>query len=334
MPSEETIRSALGAVAGAREDFRNALVRTVDQLRGSLVTRESDPDGTLRRTGAELGPFAAGRIDPARFASLLAPGDTLDPDGRTVIERAVEVLSGLLDQGDDLFVARLPEGGRLVEAVRDALAEAGRAFGAARCAELARTGRFRADDHREWLDRFPPEAWSRRERDTAPPLVVSLRGSDLRPAGLSDLLDGVQKLVLVVDGEAPPAALARCVSPGVHVLQCADAQGLGALADAEGPAVVAIVPGGAEFAHRPAGDGARGLRLTVSSLPEREPKRALGSISVWRQVDDLRLLRALAAPGGGAGAADAAGDGAAAGPATDADLLAAWILRQGGAAAS
>jgi hypothetical protein len=334
MPSEETTREALAAVAAARDDYRSALVGTADQLRGLLLAQSGNGDENLDRAASELGSFAAGHIDVERFASLFQADRSLDEASRAHLERAADTLESLAAAEDDLFVIDLPAGEDLRETVIRALGESGRAFGAARTAELARTGRFKDEDHRRWIDRFPPDSWSDREREIAPPLIVRLRGEDLRAGGLANLLDGSQKIVLIVDGKAPPAALVRCITPGVHVLQTSDPSALARIAKTEGPAIAALVPeDAARFEHRPGAGGTAGLRLTVEFLPEAEPKRAIGRISVFQQNEELRQLRVLAGAtpaieGTGASAlAESAG-------ATDADVLAAWILRQGGQGAA
>jgi len=335
MPSDERTRDALASVEAARDDYRSALVGTADQLRGLLLTHGGGPDSGLDRAAAELGTFADGRIDVERFASLVASDKVLDEASRGHLERAVETLESLAATGDDLFVAQVPAGGDLTETVARALGEAGRAYGAARTAELARTGRFKADEHRRWIDHFPPSLWSSNEREIAPPLVVLLRGEDFRAGGLSDFLDGAQKIVLLVEGKSPPAALVRCLTPGVHVLQTADPAALVRIGETDGPAIAALVPAeAARFEHQPGSDGSSGLRLTVEMVPEDDPRRALGRISAFQQAEELRQLRVLA---GATRIVGVAGDGAAgpdAAPATDADVLAAWILGQGGQGAA
>ena len=331
MPSDERTRDALAAVTAARDDYRSALVGTADQLRGLLLAQGGEPGAGLDRAAAELGNFGAGHIDVERFASLVASDEVLDEASRGHLARAVETLESLTAAGDDVFVAQVPAGGDLSETVARALGEAGRAYGAARTAELARTGRFKAAEHGRWIDHFPPAQWSRNEREIAPPLVVSLRGEDFRAGGLADFLDGTQKIVLIVEGKSPPAALVRCLTPGVHVLQTDDPATLARIGDTEGPAIAALVPSdAARFEHRPGSDGSPRLRLTVENVPGDDPKRSLGRISAFQQAEELRLLRVLT---GATRSVGAAGDGAAgadAAPATDADVLAAWILGQGG----
>jgi hypothetical protein len=334
MPSEDSTRDALAAVAAARDDYRSALVGTADQLRGLLLAHAGSGDQGRDRAALELGNFAAGHIDVERFASLFKPDHTLDEASRAHLERAVETLESLAAVGDAVFMVEVPAGGDLREIVLQALGESGRAFGAARTAELARTGRFKDEEHRRWIDRFPPALWSDRERAIAPPLIVHLRGAELRVGGLADLLDGAQKIVLIVEGKAPPAALVRCVTPGVHVLQTSDPAALKRIGETDGPAIAALLPeDAARFEHRPGEDGSAGLRLTVEEIPDAEPKRAIGRISAFQQVEELRQLKVLA--GATAGVAPVAnGAGVEGSGATDADVLAAWILKQGGRGAA
>jgi len=335
MPSDERTRDALAAVTAARDDYRSALVGTADQLRGLLLAQGGGPDAGLDRAAAELGNFATGHIDVERFASLIASDEVLDEASRGHLARAVETLESLTAAGDDVFVAQVPAGGDLSETVARALGEAGRAYGAARTAELARTGRFKAAEHGRWIDHFPPAQWSRNEREIAPPLVVSLRGEDFRAGGLADFLDGTQKIVLIVEGKSPPAALVRCLTPGVHVLQTDDPATLARIGDTEGPAIAALVPSdAARFEHRPGSDGSPRLRLTVENVPGDDPKRSLGRISAFQQAEELRLLRVLTGATRSVGAAGDGAAGAGAAPATDADVLAAWILGQGGQGAA
>jgi hypothetical protein len=334
MPSEDTTRDALAAVAAARDDYRSALVGTVDQLRGMLLAQSGDGDAGLQQAASELGNFAAGHIDVERFASLFRSEPSMDEASRAHLERAAQTLESLAAAGDELFVLEVPAGGDLREAVTRALGDSGRAFGAARTAELARTGRFRDEEHRSWIDHFPPALWSSRERQIAPPIVVRLRGEDLRAGGLAELLDGAQKVVLIVEGKAPPAALVRCLTPGVHVLQTSDPEALARIGETAGPAIAALVPEeAARFENRPGEEGTSGLKLSIEFMPEEDPRRSVGRISSFQQAEELKQLRVLAgaAPVGESDSSITAFDSAGA---TDADVLAAWILRQGGPGAA
>ena len=330
MPSDELKRRALEALGDRAESFRSAVAEAVDELR-VLLDRQRSPVGARGNTAAaELGAFAAGRIDVDRFATLFEDGDALDAVSVERIEAALETMVAVLEAGDGAFLAHVDAGGDLREAVREALGRTGRAFGAARAAEAVRAG---AEPGTAFAVAFSPERWTRVERQVAPPLVVDLDGADLRPAGLADWLEGGQAIVLVVRKPAPPAALARLVTPGTLVVQTTTAEGLAALAGWSGPAVLALVPeGAAEFAWLPAGHpgaerGGPGV-LTVTSVPESAPK-ALGGLSAARQAADLDLLRMLADAAAGRVVSAA---GSTAGPASalvdPADRLAAWLLKQ------
>ena len=335
MPSDKTTDErasrALEVLAKAREEYHSALVATSEELRGMLDAGSASEEARSERTAAELGSFAVGRIDIERFSSFEKTGEPVAVAEAPRLEAASRTLLSLLERGNDLYYVDVEPGSDLRDAVSNGLGRAGRAFGAARTVELSRSGKYDEATHGGWMDSFPPALWSRRERQLAPPLVVEIDGSDLRPAGLADFMDGEQKIVLVVRGSAPPAALARLITPGVVVVQTEDPADLAVVAETEGPAIAALMPPDAcRFAHLPAVDGGRG-HLTVQHMPGEEPRRPLGGISVFQQVEGLRHLEALAAGWGlSAPMAAASGDGASApaSPASAADTLAAWILRQ------
>jgi hypothetical protein len=336
MPSDKTTDErasrALEVLAKAREDYHSALVATSEELRGLLDAGSASEESRAERTAAELGSFAVGRIDIERFSSFEETGEPVAVTEAPRLEAASRTLRSLLERGTDLYYIRVEPGSDLRDAISNGLGRAGRTFGAARTVELSRSGSYDEATHGGWMDSFPPALWSRREKQLAPPLVVEVDGTDLRPGGLTDFLDGEQKIVLVVRGAAPPAALSRLITPGVVVVQTDDPADLSVVAEAEGPAIAALVPADAcRFVHLPAVDGGRG-RLTVQHMPTERPKRPLGGISAFQQVEGLRHLEALAA-GWGLSAPETAvpsGDGASApAPAASAaDTLAAWILRQ------
>ncbi len=319
MPFDELRRSALEALGDRRESYHSAVATAVDEVRTLLESHRAPKKGKKgERAAAELGAFATGRIDTERFESLFSDQQALDSESLDRIEEALAVLTSILKEGDGLHAGRVVPGGDLLETVRRALAGAGRAFGAGRAVENARAGVPSA----EYADGFDPALWNRAERTVAPPLVVEVDGSDLRPAGLVDVLDGAQAIVLLVRKPAPPAALARLISPGTLVVQGADADALDALKTWEGPAVVAVVADGAAFRYQPEEDGPGQLKL--ESVPE-DRCRPIGRLSVARQESDLELLKVL--DGAVAGrVAVAAGEPAAAVDPTD--KLAAWLLRQ------
>jgi hypothetical protein len=227
-------------------------------------------------------------------------------------------------------VVDVPAGGDLRAGVARALADLGRAFGAVRTFEVARSGGRRAGEAAAALDGFPYARWSRGERRAAPPLVVAVDGADLRAGVLAEFLDGAQKIVLVVRGPCAPAALVRLVTPGTFVLQSADGTGLDRFAEWGGPGIAALVPDtAARFAHDPAGGAAAWQRLSVAHLPEGDPRISVGGASGAQQAEELRQLRMLAArPEAPPGAVAVPVAGAAPQAADPADKLAAWLLSQ------
>jgi len=330
--TDDRASRALEALATTRESFHSALVATSEELRGLLDAGSASEEARAERTAAELGSFAVGHIDIERFASFQETGEPVAVTEAPRLEAASRTLQSLLERDSDLYFVRVEPGSDLRDSVSRALGRAGRAFGAARTVELARSGKYEEATHGGWLDSFPPALWSQREKDLAPPLVVDVDGADLRPGGLADFLDGGQKIALVVRGPAPPAALARLITPGLLVMQTEDPADLATVAEAEGPAIAALVSSDAcRFVHHPATDDGRG-QLTVHHMPTEEPRRTLGSISAFQQAEAMRHLADLSA-GWGLSAHETAvpsGDGSS-GPvpaATAADKLAAWILRQ------
>jgi hypothetical protein len=320
MPFDELKRRALEALEPQRQAFHSAVATAVDEVQALLDSQRPRKNGKGERVAAELGAFAAGRINVERFASVFADQETLAPDAVSGIEAALHTFMETLAEEEALYTVKLPAGGDLRTVVRDALARAGMAFGAGRAAENLRTGATPAP----YEEGFAPERWNRAEREIAPPLVVELEGADLRPAGLADYLEGRQRIVLLVRKPAPPAALARLVVPGVLVAQSPSEDVLAELKGWDGPAIVAVVPEtDAAFSYRPESTGTGTLQ--VHRLPE-GPVRPVGTLSVARQTGELALLRMLDGAGAARVAAAAAPD---ASPEADpADLLAAWLLRQ------
>jgi hypothetical protein len=321
MPFDELKRRALDALAGRTEAYHSAVATAVDEVRTLLDAQRAPGNGKKgSRAAAELGVFASGRIDTERFESLFSERETLDDDAVRRIEGALKTLSGIVEDGDDLYHAKVRPGEDLRDTVRDALARSGRAFGAGRAVERARSGGKPV----EFADGFGPSRWNRAERTVAPPLIVDVEGADLTPAGLADFLEGQQVIVLLVRKPAPPAALARLVAPGTLVAQGTDAGTLDLLRDWTGPAVVAVLPEGAAlFSYRPGEDGPG--QLDIRSLPEEAP-RPIGLLSPDRQAADLRLLQLFR--DAVAGRVVAAAGTPAEAPADPTDKLAAWLLRQ------
>jgi hypothetical protein len=334
MPSnkDERVETALRALAGPIKTFQSALSATVEQVKGILATQQSSNGDQEAQQTAALGVFASGRIDTDRFSKLFDQTQALDSMTVETIERALEALSELASHKQDLFVVNVEPGGSLRQAVCGALKEVGRAFGAARVAELSKSGSYHHAEHAKYLGSFPFSRWNKTERRIAPPLVVGVDGRDLCGDGLAEFLDGAQKFVLVVRGEIPPAPLVHHITPGTFVLQTADEASLARFAAWDGPGVAAIVPASAaRFTHDPGGGPELSRRISVEHMPEDGPSKALGGLSADQQRESLRQLAALAAQ---AAAPAPSGDGQAAAPAAPAtpadpvDRLAAWLLSQ------
>jgi hypothetical protein len=320
MPFDDLRARALEVLEPRRQAYHSAVATAIDEVRALLDTQRAPTNGKGARMAAELGAFAAGRIDPERIAHLFAEGQSLDAEAVDQVQGALDTLSAVLAEGDAAYTLKVPAGGDLRKAVHGALARTGKVFGAGRAVENARSGARPADYGRG----FGPDRWNRAERGIAPPLVVELEGADLRPAGLIDYLEGQQAIVLLVRSPAPPAALSRLIGPGILVAQGTDGNVLDGLARRDGPVLVAIVPEtAAVFRYVPDVDGPG--TLNIESIPDAAP-RTLGTLSADRQNSDLELLRMLDTAG--AGRVVAAATTSPGGETDPADKLAAWLLRQ------
>ncbi len=286
MQSEMLAQAALGAVRSRADAFRSAVAATAEQLRSEQRQAAGDPS---IHSVSSLGAFATGRINAERLAQALAPCGPIGNGGSPAFRRALAVLEEIERRGDELFRIAVKPGGDLHGAVESALADAGRAFLAARLASKDGPGL----DDGQLSTGFPFRHWSRAERRLAPPLVIEIAGGDLVAAGLGSYLDGNACFVLLVSGQAPPAALARLIAPGVLVAQTDDAEAVQLLAGFTGPAALALMPSeSARFVHRPAAAGGCGT-IEVTHTPAQEPRRPIGSVSVFQQEQDLRLLKLL-----------------------------------------
>lgn len=329
MPSDVRVAAALAAVAQPIAEFRSIIQGALAQAEMFLVDQAADSGERSSRAGVALGDFAAGRIDPARFALLFPAVPPVAPDAIAALTRAMTMLRAITDRGDQALLVDLPKGGPLGAKVGDALAEIGRAFGAVILTDVVRGGRYQASTHDRLLDPLEFQAWSKAERRYAPPVIVSLDGADLHVGALSDYADGREKIVLVVRGATAPAPLARCITPGTLVLQTIDGSGLDRVAAFDGPAIAAVMPDGAAvFCHDPAAGREPWQRLTVGTLGE-VPKRAISGMSAWQMAEDRTLLGDLArtpitspASGGTATRAVAADDAV--------ERIAAWLLGESG----
>lgn len=330
MPSDPRTALALGALRQSTAEFRSAVEGALAQAESFLAALSAKPDALAARAARELGVFGAPRVNVERFAALFSRATPIDAVSKEALERATSVLRAVSQHGDSLFVTEVTPGRALGATIDEALAVAGCAFGAIIITELVRGGRYRPAEHDRLLDGAEFRAWNKAARRFAPPLVVELSGGDLHAGALLDFADGREKLVLVVRGDAPPAALARCITPGTFVLQSVDGRGLDRLAGFEGPAIAALVPDGAAvFLHDPGIGSESWQRLTVTHLPA-APAKAIGGFSAWQMGQDLKMLADLArtpfavpgAPGVKAAPAMGAGDAV--------DRLAGWLLDSSG----
>jgi hypothetical protein len=335
MPSDDLFASALDLVTRPARDFQSVLATAVDEVRTFLEAHRPVESNPTNRVGMELGQFASSRIDLDRFASLFAKQDDLDPHVADVVQRALDVLVELLDRKDRLFHVVVGVKESLPDAVRRGFADVGRAFGAGRVVDLCRRGTYDDANHASLLQSFPYHEFLPAERHMAPPLIVTVPGDRLQVGGLADFLDAAQKIVLLVEGPCPPAALVRLVTPGTLVLQRTEVEALEPLRTFDGPAIAAIVPdSAAEFVHDPIAGDAVWTCLDVVRVPEEAPSVPLGRISIFQQREELRLLQQLATrPAAVASLATepgADGDGAAPSAGDPADKLATWLLSQAG----
>ncbi|MDH3270836.1 MAG: hypothetical protein OEN56_05855 [Gemmatimonadota bacterium] len=338
MPSEAVMdvatdlsERAVAALEPRIESFRAAVVAAEEEVRTEVVRRVGEESFKTEQALIELGPFAIGRIDPERFASLMGIGDTsLTPDAIDVLDRAERVLKGLGSPSVRHTVDVEP-GGDLRDAVKAALARFGRAFGAARAVELARAGAFEPGEHGALLGALPFRLWNRAERRLAPPLVVRTRGEDCVPAGLGEFLDGNVALVLLPEGPTTPAPLARLITPGTFVMQTADPDDLMRLRGTGHPAVALLFdqdrPGQAYFTHDPDGGAVPWDRLSVVRIPSDDDLGRGRRASAG--TEELAHLRAMATPATGEadpGPSDEVESLFGDGPDASVDELAAWLL--------
>jgi hypothetical protein len=325
------------ALRGRAEEFRSRLALASEEVRDWRIHHEeavADPASVL---GAELGRFAEGRIDPARLAGLVGVEESPDPVLHHLVALAEDRFGRLLRRGSDAFFVGVPPGGDLRDAVRDALADLGTAFGFARAVRKARTRRFLPDDDHELLRPWPFHRWSPAELEMAPPLVIELDGSDLRAAGLSEFLDGGVRMVLRVRERTGPAPLARLISPGVFVAQVSAASPdpvLERLASWDGPGIVGLFEpdaGALEYVHDPGSGLEVDLEEVDIAIAEASDRRGTPGLG------ELRHLRRFVAPA--PPVADSAADpgtdsgdpetplrSSARGAVDDVDRLAGWLL--------
>ena len=327
----EMAQKALAALQFRVEAFHSAVASAEEEIRTYVTHNRGVSEYRTEQTLVELGPFAVGRIDPEKFATLILDTQDLTPEAEGVLERAEQILQSF-SLGTDFHLVHVEKGGDLRDAVKDALNHVGQVFGASRAVELARAGLFDPDQHNQFLASLPYRKWNRPERQLAPPMVVEVEAEDLLPAGLGEFLDGAVKIVLVVKGHTSPAPLARLITPGTYVVQTADLADLEGLARSRHPAVALLFdearPEQARFVHDPDAGTTTWQRLAVSHMPEQPDVGRGRRAPVW--LEELAHLQALAKkPAGAVLGEDGAGTvGMVAEEGVPADQLAAYLLSQ------
>jgi hypothetical protein len=315
MPSEERMVSALEAVRSRVDQFHSSLIVTSDQVRG-LLSGTGNTEGDQNEA---LGFFAKGKMNLERFNTFAQKAPSIEADAEAPVRAAQEVLKSLLDEGDDLFVIKAKPGRGLGHQLSVRLAHIGRAFAAARVVDLAKNGAYKEDKHAATLERFPYSVWNSSERALAPALVVEVSGEDFKPSAIVPLLDTNMKIVFIVNGDAPAAALSRVISPRVFVQQETGDKKLEAFAAYDGIAVAAYLPDSAvSFVHDPSAGSTTYERFVSITFPQEVRKRPIGGISPAQQAEDYTLLESLSVPPEIAG--EAASD--------PAGKLSAWLLSQ------
>jgi hypothetical protein len=330
MPSDPRVAQALAALAQPIAEFRAAVQGALAQADAFIAAQTADAASQSARAAAELGVFAASHIDAGKFAALFPSFAKADKASTAALTKAAKILRDVAAQGDALCQAEVTDGRKLGATIDTALAKVGQAFGAIIITELVRGGRYKAAEHERLLDPSEFRAWNRAERRFAPPLVVEVNGADLHAGALLDFADGREKIVLVVRGATPPAALVRCITPGTFVLQTVDGTGLNRLAGYEGPAIAAFLPeGAAAFMHDPTAGNEPWQRLTVPFLPS-APIKAVGGSSAWQMGEDLKMLAELARTPFAVPGAHGAKGAPALGASEAVDRLANWLLGASG----
>lgn len=325
MPSDPRIEQALSHLSRPKSVFLNALAATAEDVRRYLARERSANEGTADRWARELGPFGDRHIDSVKWSDLFHTEATVPVGVSDTVEKALATLSELERRADELFVAVLEGDTSLWDCVDSALADAGRAFGAANVVRAIQSRRYRLNEHARSLGAYPFARWMRAEREHAPPLVVEVPGDRIRAGALAEFLDGGQKIVLLVSGPATPAPLARLIGPSVFVQQVIDPNDLADMGRFAGPGIAAVMPeGSAVFTYDPVRGATGEPALLLSSVPDTGPRKTVGGLSSSQQNDEIVQLESLAAATPVVEFADAATVSATADD--PADKLAAWLL--------
>ncbi|MBC8406840.1 MAG: hypothetical protein H8E15_16615 [Planctomycetes bacterium] len=321
MPSDNLTDLVLASLEGPRSAFASSLAAAAEQVRGTLAGLSADVDTRNNLLKTQLGGFAAGRINIEKFSTFADGQRSVNAGAVPTLKKAQAVLNELSDTGKDLIQIKVAAGKTVRCGVSRGLARIGRAFGAARCIELAKAGTYNDAEHGKMMEGLHFADWNQAERAMAPPVVVHVQGRSLHPSSLAEFMDGGVKIVLLIDGPCAPATLARLISPNTFVMQTQVATDLDRLAAWAGHGVAAIVPTGAAiFTYAPAGNTAFGNALKIDFAPEDASISPLGSLSAQQQKEDLAMLSALS------GAATTPLEARDESPVNPVDQLAAFLL--------
>ena len=113
MQSDERVDAALSALRPRIAAFRLAVSGALERAKNTLAS-ESGPD----QARVALGDFAAGLINPDRFAMISSGFAPLDSVGLAIVERAVKALEALLRAGDEDFIVDVRAGTSAAVAIR------------------------------------------------------------------------------------------------------------------------------------------------------------------------------------------------------------------------
>ncbi len=323
MPSDAHTKHLAAVAKPSLEGFRSSLATTIAQLQSLVAELEGDEAARSVHMAEHLGAFAQGRVNPNRFAQFAQGQQAATPAAAPVLQRAIAVLQEVHQAGTQLTHHTLQPGKNLRCLLSHSLRQIGRAFGAARVAQLATAGCFDEREHAPLLDQYLFRYWGPEQRKLAPMLVIHIEDGDVQATNLGEFLDGAVKVILNFGNLCSAAPLARLISPGVFVVQTTDPQLLAEFAAWDGPGVAAIVPQDcAQFVHNPLAGTALHQRLNLLHLPSHAPKHAFGGLSLQQQMEDVHQLQVLAK------AAESAPASEEASPARPVDKLAALLLNK------
>ena len=117
MPSDPRTARALAALAQPIAEFRALVQGALTQADAFIAALHATAEDAAATARAELGEFAARRMDPAAFAARFPRARLVDPVALATLRRAADVLRSVRFSGEDMFVLDVPPGERLGVAV-------------------------------------------------------------------------------------------------------------------------------------------------------------------------------------------------------------------------